>query len=76
MKNTKTCPKCNSKIILRKDGGTGKYGGGNIIHTGITAFSYVNVNRYICADCGYTEEWIDKKDLQKLEKSVWTKRVK
>lgn len=32
-------------------------------------FSAVNVNRYICANCGFCEEWIDKEDISKIKKS-------
>jgi hypothetical protein len=37
--------------------------------TGNTIFSAVNVNRYICCTCGFTEEWIDKNDLEKVKNS-------
>lgn len=67
MKNTKICPKCNSKSIARIPGETGPHGYGNIIMTGMTIFSAVKVTRYLCCDCGYSEEWIDdKKDIEKI----------
>ena len=69
MKTTKTCPKCQSRQIVRIDGYCGPYGIGNNIMTGKSVFSAVNVNRYICCDCGYTEEWIDKEDLSKVQNS-------
>ncbi len=69
MKTTKTCPKCHSDHIVRIDGYCGPYGIGNNIMTGKSVFSAVNVNRYICCDCGYTEEWIDKEDLSKVQNS-------
>ena len=34
---------------------------------GMTTFSAILVNRYVCS-CGYSEEWIDTKDLEKLKK--------
>ncbi|WP_278281159.1 hypothetical protein [Clostridium sp. BSD9I1] len=35
--------------------------------TGMTIFSAVKVTRYLCCDCGYSEEWIDdKKDIEKI----------
>ncbi len=67
MKNNKICPKCNSSDIIRINGNAGAYGSGNNIPVGITIFSAVKVNRYICCSCGYSEEWIDKKDIQKLK---------
>ncbi|GAA0725780.1 hypothetical protein GCM10008905_21680 [Clostridium malenominatum] len=67
MKNTKTCPKCNSKSISRILGEAGPHGSGNIIMTGMTVFSAVKVTRYLCCECGYSEEWIDdKKDIEKI----------
>ena len=67
MKNTKICPKCNSSDIVRIDGYSGPYGTGNNIMTKNTIFSAVNVNRYICCECGYTEEWIDREDIEKVK---------
>ena len=74
MKITKTCPKCHSDDIVRIDGYTGPYGSGNNIMTGITVFSGVDVNRYICCSCGYTEEWIDNEDIKKIKNSRKAKR--
>ena len=69
MKNTKICPKCESASIVRIDGYAGAYASGNNIMLGATILSAVNVNRYICCDCGYTEEWIDREDLPKIKNS-------
>ncbi len=74
MKNTNTCPKCGKKNIVRFDGFAGPYGSGNHIMLGATVFSAVNVNRYVCLNCGFSEEWIDTCDLDKLEKSKKAKR--
>lgn len=74
MKNTKICPKCQSADIVRIDGYSGAYGTGNNIMTGLSVFSAVNVNRYICCRCGFTEEWIDKEDIEKIVKSRKAKR--
>ena len=68
MKNKRICPKCNSTDILLVPGKAGAYGSGNNIQTGMTIFSAVLVHRYICCTCGYSEEWIDKEDIQKLKK--------
>jgi len=69
MKNNKTCPKCNSRDIMRIPGKVGGYGSGNTIMTGNTIFSAVKVTRYLCCECGYSEEWIDnKEDIEKLRK--------
>ena len=74
MKNTKTGPKCASANIVRIDGYAGTYGSGNNILIGSTIFSAVNVNRYICCSCGFTEEWIDKEDIEKIANSKKAKR--
>ena len=58
MKLTRVCPKCGASDIVRIDGYTGPYGTGNNVMTGKTIFSGVNVNRYVCLRCGYSEEWI------------------
>jgi ribosomal protein S27AE len=74
MKNTKICPKCQSSEIVRIDGYAGPYASGNNIMLGATVFSAVNVNRYICCSCGFTEEWIDREDIEKVAKSSKAKR--
>ena len=74
MKNTKICPKCQSNEIVRIDGYAGPYGSGNNVLTGATIFSAVDVNRYICCSCGYTEEWIDADDIDKIRKSKKAKK--
>lgn len=74
MKSTKICPKCNSTDIVRIDGYSGPYGTGNNIIIKGTIFSAVNVNRYICCECGYTEEWIDREDIEKAKNSKKAKR--
>jgi transposase-like protein len=68
MKKSKICPKCNSQEIIRIPGQVRGYGSGNNIITGMTIFSAVKVTRYLCADCGFSEEWIDDpKDIKKLK---------
>ena len=74
MKNARICPKCQSDDIVRIDGYAGAYGSGNNVMVGASIFSAVNVNRYICCSCGYTEEWIDKEDIQKVVNSKKAKR--
>ncbi len=67
MKVTNTCPKCNSNNILRIEGYTGAYGAGNNLRTGSSIFDAVNVHRYLCCDCGFSEEWIDCEDIPTVE---------
>ena len=67
MRNTHSCPKCRSTDILRIPGKAGGYGAGNNILVGATIFSAVLVTRYLCAYCGFSEEWVDDRaDLEKL----------
>ncbi len=68
MKNTNRCPKCNGGDILFVPGTSEAYGVGNNIRVGATIFSAVLVHRYICSSCGYSEEWIDKEGISKLQK--------
>lgn len=74
MKFSRICPKCHNSDIVRFDGYSGAYGTGNNVMTGYTIFSGVNVNRYICCCCGYTEEWIDVEDLGKIVTSKKAQR--
>ncbi|MCK4997638.1 hypothetical protein KAS08_05010 [Candidatus Pacearchaeota archaeon] len=68
MKNSKQCPKCSSKKIIRIPGKVGGFGVGNNIMLGATVFSAVKITRYLCSNCGFSEEWIDeKKDIEKLK---------
>lgn len=71
MRNSNSCPKCNSKDILKIPGEVGPYGSGNNIRAGF--ISSVLVTRYLCCNCGYSEEWIDAKaDVEKLRKKFET----
>lgn len=74
MKNNKMCPKCQSTNIIRIDGSVGAHGAGNNVILGMSIFSAVKVNRYICCNCGFTEEWIDKEDINKIANSNKAKR--
>ncbi len=74
MKTSQICPKCQSVDIVRIDGYTGAYGSGNNIMTGKTFFSTVNVHRYVCCNCGFTEEWIDRDDIETVKNSKRAKK--
>ena len=68
MKMKKICPKCGSTDIVAVPGKAGAYGVGNNIQVGLTNFSAVLVDRYVCCSCGYSEEWIEKEDIPALKK--------
>ena len=62
MKMKNKCPKCGSSDIIMIPGKSGAHGVGNNIQVGLTVFSAVLVNRYVCCECGYSEEWIVNRD--------------
>lgn len=67
MKQSAVCPKCSGLQILRVPSSGGD--GDNVIAYGWSTFSYIPVTRYICATCGYCEDWVDSsEDLQRLVK--------
>ena len=66
MKNTRLCPKCQSSDIIRIRGKEEAYGAGNYVRTGFIATA--GVHRYVCLTCGFTEEWIDREDLDRIRK--------
>jgi hypothetical protein len=67
MRNTRSCPKRRGTAILQIAGKSGAYGVGNNIPVGWSNFSVVLVTRYLCASCGFSEEWVDEKaGLEKL----------
>ncbi len=68
MKKSGICPKCNSRDIVQIPGGTDVRGFWNYILTGMTILSAVTVTRYLCSNCGFSEEWIDSpQDIKKLK---------
>jgi predicted nucleic-acid-binding Zn-ribbon protein len=62
MKSAGVCPKCSSKQIIKIPSEFGTY---NMIK--IDLLKFANLTRYICADCGYIEQYIsDDSSLSKL----------
>lgn len=68
MKNPHKCPKCGSNELGKVPGSARAYGVGNNIVVGLTYFSAVLVDRYVCCSCGFSEEWINQAGIQKLKK--------
>lgn len=67
MKHTRRCPKCGSNEIYRVEAVVGNgYGSGNVIPTGL--LGVIKVNRYVCGNCGFCEEWIDEKEVNALKR--------
>lgn len=72
MKNTKQCPKCTGQEIIVVKGFHTLWTGAdsisvNVIKTGWHCLA--SVDRYICEKCGYSEEWLDKDELEKVKQS-------
>jgi predicted nucleic-acid-binding Zn-ribbon protein len=62
MKYTHCCPKCDHSHIAKLEGGTFK---GNYYNTITMGMSTIYLTRYVCVQCGYTENYID--DTKELE---------
>jgi hypothetical protein len=62
MRHSKTCTKCQGTDIVRISGETRAFGAGNNIVVGATIFSAAKVTRYLCASCGFSEEWVESVD--------------
>ena len=61
MKNTNICPKCGSRDIVRVPDNQMRYSSGNNIYTSrLTLAGKVPVIRYVCLNCGYTENWVEQ----------------
>ncbi len=57
MKNRGVCRKCKSHDIIRIDA---KLEGGTVIYLGLV--ETVALTRYICGNCGFTEEWVEEQE--------------
>lgn len=68
MKNSGICPKCGGKEILRIFGAVMDRSDGNRPPITVSGFSMPRVHRYVCCGCGYSEEWVDPRDLPGLKK--------
>lgn len=66
MKHTHICPKCHSDYVVKISGDISEIG--NYMVLGMTKLSAVCVDRYVCCDCGYSEEWIEENGLKSIQK--------
>ena len=58
MKQTNTCPKCGShEIVKPRISATGHKHAFQVIPLG--TFKAAFVERYVCCDCGYVENYVD-----------------
>ena len=66
MKNNNKCPKCGSSKIIIVQGKKVPPESGRVIMIGSTGLSSAIFDRYICSECGYSEEYFDKDNIDKL----------
>lgn len=63
MKNTMKCPKCGSVNIIRIPDNPNRHASGNNIYTStFTLIKKIPVIRYVCCDCGYVENWVERQN--------------
>ncbi len=76
MKNNNKCPKCESDniVVFKNDGHPDATFGNNIQTKSTILTGVVYVNRYICCNCGYSEEWIDQNDIKTILESKKIKK--
>lgn len=67
MKNTRQCPKCESRDLMEVNGKKGQ-NQSTVNAIALSAFSAAIITRYVCTNCGYSEEWIIDNDLDKVRK--------
>lgn len=71
MKNTKCCPKCHSKDIVRVPDNAHRYLSHSIVITRAITVDRIPVVRYVCCGCGYIESWVENStDIDKLKKEL------
>lgn len=73
MKKTGICPKCGGNSIGFIPGGKGTTSlshGRYITINSLMLVKRFEIERYFCADCGFTEEYISDKHLDKLSSMV------
>ncbi len=64
MKNRGACRKCRSHDIIRIDA---KLEGGTVIYIGLV--DSVALTRFVCGNCGFTEEWLEgDEEIEKLKR--------
>lgn len=60
MRHSGVCPKCGAQDVVRIPD-NGRYANGNNIYTTrATLFGKIPVIRYVCCQCGYVENWVER----------------
>ena len=66
MRDTGVCPKCGGREIVRVPDNPRRYSSGNNIYLSVfTLRRKIPVIRYVCAQCGYVENWVEKAEERK-----------
>jgi hypothetical protein len=68
MKASHVCPKCHSGDILQIPGqAIDGFGHDYIVVSKWTNLERIPMTRYVCASCGYSEQWVESEgDLARL----------
>ena len=69
MKNTNICPQCQETEIARIEA-LGNFGV-DTIQCGIVKKAFIT--KYVCLKCGFIEQWLEQKDLDKIRKAYISK---
>lgn len=74
MGNGNVCPKCGSQNVVRIPGNARRYASGNNIYTTkATLTGKIPVIRYVCCQCGYVENWVERRSqLEKIRQTFGT----
>lgn len=71
MKHTHKCPKCGSEDVLKVPGREMVDRGMNVVP--LWFGNWARIDRWVCCNCGYSEEWVDEEALEDVKKH-WSKR--
>lgn len=71
MKNSTYCPQCGSQNIVRVPDKPNRHTSGNNIYTSaLTLMGKIPVIRYVCCDCGYVENWVERqRELDEIKRT-------
>jgi predicted nucleic-acid-binding Zn-ribbon protein len=69
MKFNYSCQKCQCSEIAKIEGGAFK---GNVYNTISSGMSAIYLTRYVCTNCGFSENYVDDpKDLAKIKEKFY-----
>ena len=65
MRDSKQCPKCNGTEIFTDEGIAKR---GDRVALGVDSWTRIFIATYVCLDCGYVDEYIDKESMDEKRK--------